>query len=80
MNRSIYFDRIIDKSKDKVEQFVAMGAGLDTRCYADLINSNLKCFELDQAKTQKHKIEHLKKAGINTSKVNYVEVDFSTEH
>lgn len=80
MNRSIYFDRIINKSKDKVEQFVVMGAGLDTRCYGDLINSNLKCFELDQANTQKFKIEHLKKAGINTSNVSYVEVDFSAEH
>jgi methyltransferase (TIGR00027 family) len=37
-------------------------------------------FELDQAKTQKLKIEYLKKAGIDTSNVNYVKVDFSTEH
>lgn len=80
MNRSIYFDNIIDKSKDKVEQFVIMGAGFDTRCYGDPINSNLKCFELDQAKNQKFKIEYLKKAGIDTSNVNYVEVDFTTEH
>lgn len=57
-----------------------MGAGFDTRCYGDLKNSNLKFFELDQAKPQKLKIEYLKKAGIDTSNVNYVEVDFSTEH
>ncbi len=80
MNRSIYFDKIIDKSKDEVEQFVVMGAGFDTRCYGDLKNSNLKCFELDQAKTQELKIEYLIKAGIDISNVNYVEVDFSTEH
>jgi methyltransferase (TIGR00027 family) len=80
MNRTIYFDNIINKSKDKVEQFVIMGAGFDTRCYGDLKNSNLKFFELDQAKTQKLKKEYLKKAGIDTSHVNYVEVDFSTEH
>jgi len=53
MNRTIYFDNIINKSKDKVEKFVVMGAGFDTRCYGDLKNSNLKFFELDQAKTQK---------------------------
>ena len=80
MNRTIYFDNIINKSKDKVEQFVVMGAGFDTRCYGDLKNSNLKFYELDQAKTQEFKIEHLKKAGIDTLNVNYVEVDFRTEH
>jgi len=78
--RTAYFDNIINKSKDKVEQFVVLGAGFDTRCYGDLTNSNLKFFELDQAKTQKFKIEHLKRAGIDTSNVNYAEVDFSTEH
>jgi len=80
MNRTIYFDNIINKSKDKVEQFIVMGAGFDTRCYGDLKNSNLKFYELDQTKTQEFKIEHLKKAGIDTSNVNYIEVDFKTEH
>lgn len=80
ISRSIYFDNIINKSKDKVVQFVVMGAGFDTRCYDDRINNNLRCFELDQAKTQRLKIEYLNKAGISTSNVHYVEVDFSTEH
>ena len=80
ISRTVYFDNLINKSKDKVEQFVVMGAGFDTRCYGDLKNSHLKLFELDQAKTQKFKIEYLKKAGIDISNVNYVEVDFRTEH
>jgi methyltransferase (TIGR00027 family) len=80
INRSIYFDSIINKSKDEAEQFIVMGAGFDTRCYDDRININLSCFELDQAKTQRLKLEYLMKAGINTSSVHYVEVDFSTEH
>jgi methyltransferase (TIGR00027 family) len=80
MNRTIYFDNIINKSKDKVDQFVVMGAGFDTRCYGDLKNSHLKFFELDQTKTQKLKKEYLKRAGIDTSPVTYVEVDFRTEH
>ena len=80
MNRTIYFDNIINKSKDKVDQFVIMGAGFDTRCYGDLKNSHLKFFELDQTKTQKLKKEYLKRAGIDTSHVTYVEVDFRTEH
>ena len=80
ISRTIYFDNIINESKDKVEQFVVMGAGFDTRCYGDLKNSNLKFFELDQEKTQKLKIKYLKKAGIDTSDVIYVGVNFSTEH
>jgi len=80
LNRTIYFDNIIEKEKNNVEQFVVMGAGFDTRCYGDLKNSNLKFFELDQAKTQQLKREYLEKAEIDTSHVNFVEVDFSTEH
>lgn len=80
LNRTIYFDNIIEKEKNNVEQFIVMGAGFDTRCYGDLTNSNLKFFELDQAKTQQLKRKYLKKAGIDTSHVNFVEVDFTKEH
>ena len=41
INRTLYFDNIINKSKDKAEQFVVMGAGLDTRCYGEFKNSNV---------------------------------------
>ena len=79
MARTFYIDKLIEKSKDKVEQFVVMGAGYDTRCYGDLQRNNLKFFELDQEKTQKLKMECLKKAGIDASHVAFAEVDFSTE-
>jgi len=77
--RTILFDRLIDKSKDKAGQFVVMGAGYDTRCYGGLRNSDMKFFELDQAKTQGLKIKSLKKAGIDASHVVFVDVDFSSE-
>lgn len=77
--RTFHIDKLINESKDKVEQFVVMGAGYDTRCYGDLKRNNLKFFELDQEKTQKLKIECLKKAGIDASHVTFVEMDFSTE-
>ena len=79
-NRTFFFDQIIEKSKNEFEQFVVMGAGFDTRCYGDLKNSNLTFFELDQSKTQQMKIGFLKQAGVDTSNVNFVEVDFQTEH
>lgn len=77
--RTFHIDKLINKSKDKVEQFVIMGAGYDTRCYGDLKRNKLKFFELDQEMTQKLKMECLKKAGIDASHVTFVAVDFSTE-
>ena len=77
--RTFHIDKLIKESKDKVEQFVVMGAGYDTRCYGDLKQNNLQFFELDQEKTQKLKLKCLKKAGIDASHVTFVDVDFSTE-
>jgi len=77
-SRSVYFDRIIAKQKNNVEQFVVMGAGYDTRSFGDLKN-NFKCFELDKINTQEIKIESLKKANIDSSHVTFVDVDFTTE-
>jgi methyltransferase (TIGR00027 family) len=78
-NRTGYFDSIIDSAKDNAEQFVLMGAGLDTRAYNDLQNSGLKIFELDQATTQQLKRQYLQKVGIDTAHVTFVETDFSQE-
>lgn len=79
MNRTGYFDSVIDKAKEDAEQFVVMGAGFDTRAYNDLKNSDLRMFELDQAKTQRLKRACLEKAGIDTAHVTFVETDFSRE-
>ncbi|MBO9701959.1 MAG: class I SAM-dependent methyltransferase [Sporocytophaga sp.] len=78
-SRSVYFDKIIEKQKNNVTQFVVMGAGYDMRSYGDLKKSNLKFFELDKANTQKIKIESLDKANIDYSHVAFVDIDFTTE-
>jgi len=75
-NRTGYFDSIIDNAKDHTEQFVVLGAGLDTRAYNDLKHSGLEIYELDQAADQKHKRRYLQKAGIDASHVHFVGVDF----
>lgn len=76
--RTLHFDRLLQKSIHDVHQLVIMGAGYDTRCYG-ISSSTLQCFELDQEKTQKIKIDSLKKAGIDSSQVTFVGVDFATE-
>ena len=77
--RTLYFDRIIDRVVDDMEQFVVLGAGYDTRAYGLLKKEGLACFELDQSTTQKLKIASLETAGIDASHVTFVEVDFSKE-
>jgi methyltransferase (TIGR00027 family) len=77
--RTFLFDKLIDKSIDNIEQFIIMGAGYDTRGYGFYKNKKIRYFELDQQNTQKLKIECLKKAGIDSSQVVFVDVDFSSE-
>lgn len=78
-NRTAIFDRILTRQLDRVEQFVMMGAGMDTRAYGALDLRGARVFELDQAATQTLKRETLKKAGVDASHVTFIEVDFSTQ-
>jgi methyltransferase (TIGR00027 family) len=77
--RTVYFDRVIARQLPQVQQFVLMGAGVDTRPYGALNLGSVKVFELDQAATQQLKRDTLAAAGIDASHVTFVTVDFSTE-
>lgn len=79
-SRTIYFDKILEKSFENSAQFVVMGAGLDTRCYGNLMKDNLKMYELDKKQTQELKRSYLQKANIDTSNVHFVDIDFSKEN
>jgi len=78
-NRTASFDHILSKQLGQVEQFVMMGAGMDTRAYGALDLRGVKVFELDQAATEQLKRDTIKKAGIDASHVTFITVDFSTE-
>ena len=56
-----------------------LGAGYDTRAYGDLKSRSLHFFELDQRKTQQLKIASLRDAGIDSSHVTFIEVDFTQD-
>ena len=77
--RTLYFDRIIERVVGDMEQFVVLGAGYDTRAYGALKKERIAFYELDQPTTQKLKVASLHSAGIDTSHVTYVQVDFSQE-
>ena len=77
--RTLYIDILINKSKGNVDQFVILGAGLDTRCYGDLSDQPLSFFELDQSKIQQLKKDCLSKTTIDCSNVHFVAVDFTKD-
>ena len=79
MARTIYFDRIIDRALDAVDQFVVMGAGFDTRAYGALEREGIAYFELDQPAVQALKLDGLRDGGVDASHVTFVEIDFSEE-
>jgi methyltransferase (TIGR00027 family) len=79
VTRTLYFDRVIDRVIDEVEQFVVMGAGYDTRAYGDFGKEGVKLFELDQANVQQNKRQALADAGVSSERVHFVTVDFGSE-
>ena len=77
--RTVYFDRILARLLPTVEQFVLMGAGMDTRPYGALNVDHVNVFELDLAATQKLKRESLQQSGINTDHVKFIAADFASD-
>lgn len=78
-SRTLYFDRLIRRALQNVEQFVLMGAGYDTRGYGMFADAGVTIFELDQPAVQSHKREMLQKTTINSNHVNFVTIDFSED-
>jgi methyltransferase (TIGR00027 family) len=70
-------DRLRDAVADGVEQFVVLGAGLDTFAYRNPYE-RLRVFEVDHPATQAWKRAQLAEAGIAVPRsVSYVDVDFA---
>lgn len=77
--RTAFFDETMAHAPDRVDQIVVLGAGWDTRAYTLCKGRDIRVFEVDRAETQSHKLAALAKAGINTSNVTFVTVDFNRE-
>ncbi len=77
--RTKFFDKIMGKNIDSMNQVVFMGAGFDTRAFKHCKGKNIKVFELDKENTQNCKIEALKKAGIDYEWITFVPIDFNQE-
>jgi len=76
-SRTMEIDALITANTNDTAQFVVLGAGLDTRCYGILNQNAMAMFELDQKAVQTYKQEHLAKAKIDATNVQFIEVNFS---
>ena len=78
-SRHTFFDEVIEKNLDDMEQIVLMGAGFDSRSFTYCQKEHLSVFELDQTNTQQVKADVLKKMGLDTEFITFVPVDFNSE-
>lgn len=76
-SRTVVFDELIEANLPEAAQLVVLGAGLDTRAYGSLVQSDVVIYELDQTADQSHKRRHLASAKIDAAHVRFVEVDFA---
>jgi methyltransferase (TIGR00027 family) len=73
-------DRLRAAIDNGAEQFVVLGAGLDTSAYRSEVTQGVRTFEVDHPSTQAWKQSVLSDAGIVASpNLTYVPVDFQTE-
>lgn len=78
-NRTMYIDAYLRDVTSHVSQFVILGAGFDTRSYRFDVRS-LSKYELDRVETQRVKREAMSSAGVDTSDVKFVSVDFASQN
>ena len=78
ISRTRFIDDLIEKiTLDKVEQYVILGAGYDSRAHRLKLPSGLKIFEVDQPEVQEIKRSKLPDEIANAENVTYVSIDFN---
>lgn len=77
--RTSLYDAALRRHLPGIDQLVILGAGFDTRVYRLSPDVHVKCFEIDQPRTQAFKLEMLKSAGLATDLATYVPADFQAE-
>jgi O-methyltransferase involved in polyketide biosynthesis len=81
-HRCEFFDRTLREAVEPqsggpgAQQVVILGAGWDSRAYGGLKGKDVRFFEVDMPPTQGVKKAALRKGGIDTDHVTFVETDF----
>jgi methyltransferase (TIGR00027 family) len=77
--RSTFVDAAIQNYLPGVEQFVALGAGYDTRTVQLQHNHRIRCFEVDLPKTQQLKLKLMHQCRVDTSGITFVTANLLTD-
>jgi methyltransferase (TIGR00027 family) len=77
--RMAFFDSVVERHLDDIDQLVILGAGFDTRAFRLPNDRRIRVFEVDAPKTQAVKRDVLEKCGIDSSRVTFVAADFETD-
>ena len=78
ISRTRFIDNLIEKcAAEKVEQYVILGAGYDSRAHRLKLPSGVKIFEVDQPEVQEKKRSKLPDETCNAENVTYVSIDFN---
>ncbi|WP_426977531.1 class I SAM-dependent methyltransferase [Pseudarthrobacter sp. O4] len=77
--RTSFYDAALHRHLPGIEQLVILGAGFDTRAYRLPPEANVRCFEIDQPRTQAFKLRMLRDAGLAAHLATYVAADFQAE-
>lgn len=77
--RTSFYDAALRRHLPGIKQLVILGAGFDTRAFRLAPGDGVRCFEIDQPRTQAFKLNMLKAAGLAGNLATYVAADFETE-
>lgn len=77
--RTTFFDAALAQHLPGINQLVILGAGMDTRVHRLSPEVHVRCFEIDQPRTQSFKLKMMETAGLPTNQATYVAADFQTE-
>ena len=77
--RTSFYDAALARHLPGLDQLVILGAGMDTRVHRLSPQNHVRCFEIDQPKTQAFKLKMMDTAGLPTNQATYVATDFQTE-
>lgn len=77
--RTSYYDAALARHIHGINQLVILGTGFDTRVHRLSPEDDVRCFEVDQPRTQAFKLEMMEAVGLPTNQATYVAADFRTE-
>jgi methyltransferase (TIGR00027 family) len=78
-SRITFYDQAVATHLAGADQLVILGAGFDTRAFRLPAGSVVRCFEVDEPRTQAFKLDMLQKTALGRDHATFVPADFDIE-